>query len=93
MSFYEVTSTDVILRVRVSPGSSLNKAEANGDHLKVKLTTPPIDGKANKHLQKFIAKLFRVAPSRVLIEKGSHGKVKTLRILDTTELPDALRDA
>jgi uncharacterized protein (TIGR00251 family) len=47
----------IILRVKVTPNSSRNAlVPGQGDRLSVKLTSPPVEGKANKQLLKFIGK-------------------------------------
>jgi len=58
----------------------------NGEVI-VKLHAPPVDGKANEELLRFIAAAFSVAPSRVHIERGQHNRHKVLRIEGTNEIP------
>lgn len=54
---------------------------------KVAITAPPVDGQANAHLIKFIAKQFKVAKSNVTIEKGELGRHKQLRIVNPQQIP------
>ena len=48
--------------------------------LKIKISVPPVDGKANQALIEFIAKTFGVSKSKVEILKGHTSKLKTLKI-------------
>jgi uncharacterized protein len=74
---------DLLLRLRVSPQASGLLA----DRLKVAITAPPIDGKANAHLLKYIGKQFGVAKSRVEVVNGQASRRKTVRISDPRKLP------
>lgn len=56
-----------------------------GKTLKVRISAPPIEGKANKELIKFIAGLCDCAPSEIDIVKGVASKTK---LLDVPNLPD-----
>jgi uncharacterized protein len=69
----------VVIKVRVTPNSSRNTiVQGQEDLLTVKLTSPPVEGKANKELLKFLAKKMRVAPSAITIVKGHSSREKTL---------------
>ena len=48
--------------------------------LKIRLTSPPIDGAANKTCVKFLAKWLGVSPSRVRIVAGLRSKNKIIKI-------------
>ncbi len=48
--------------------------------LKIKISAPPVDGKANQALIEFIAKALGVSKSKVEIVKGHSSKLKTLKI-------------
>lgn len=50
---------------------------------------PPVDGKANKALLRFLAKFFRVPPSDVHLLKGETGRKKSVLIENVSE--DAVR--
>lgn len=71
----------LILRLRVQPRASRDEfGEPLGDHLKVRITAPPVDGAANAHLLRFLAKSFGVPQGRVRIIQGETGRNKTVRI-------------
>lgn len=46
----------------------------------VRVTAPPVDGKANDALCRLIAKKAGVAPSKVTVLRGHTGRDKTLRV-------------
>ncbi|MGR5096922.1 DUF167 family protein YggU [Vibrio maritimus] len=80
---------DLILRIYVQPKASRDKLVGeHGDEFKVAITAPPVDGKANAHLSKYLAKQFKVAKGQVVIEKGELGRHKQLRIIAPTQIPN-----
>ena len=66
--------------VQVVPRASREKVSLLGDHLKVQLTAPPVDGAANEALRAFLGKLLGVAKSRIEIVRGETSRKKTLRV-------------
>jgi uncharacterized protein (TIGR00251 family) len=46
----------------------------------IRVTAPPVDGKANDALCRLLAKKAGVAPSKVTITRGHKGRDKTLRV-------------
>lgn len=61
-----------------------------GQTLKIRLAAPPIEGRANKELIKFLAELCDCAPSEVKITKGLAGRQKTM---DVPHLPESRNTA
>ncbi|PIR78450.1 MAG: hypothetical protein COU28_01515 [Candidatus Magasanikbacteria bacterium CG10_big_fil_rev_8_21_14_0_10_36_16] len=67
--------------MKVIPKSSLNKVIRLSDtDLKVKLTSPPVDGEANKKLIEILSKEYNVAKSKIKIVKGETRKNKIVNI-------------
>jgi uncharacterized protein len=67
--------------VRVHPRAKKNAITGEvGDALKVSLTAPPIDGKANAACVEFFAKLLKVPRSSVTIASGQTSRQKVIRI-------------
>lgn len=93
-TWYRWEGEDLILALRVQPKASRDELVCPGgvgdDSLKVRITAPPVDGKANAHLIKFLAKTFGVAKSRVILESGDSGRHKRLRIHAPSKLPPAI---
>jgi uncharacterized protein (TIGR00251 family) len=71
----------IVFEVRVIPRSS--KSGIVGEHdgaLKVKLTSPPVEGAANAELVGLLSKLLKVSRSAVEIVSGQTSKTKRVRI-------------
>ncbi|MFD1006884.1 MULTISPECIES: DUF167 family protein YggU [Oceanisphaera] len=64
----------------------------HGDELKVAITAPPIDGKANAHLLKWLAKQCRVAKFKVQLVAGDCSRHKRVVIESPKEIPPALAE-
>jgi uncharacterized protein (TIGR00251 family) len=72
---------DILLKVYLQPKSSKNEIVGPyRDGIKVKITAPPVEGKANEVLVRFLAKELGTSPSCIEIIKGHHSREKTLRI-------------
>ena len=81
MSWYRWDGDDLVLQVRVQPKASQDAVVGPyNDSLKLRLTAAPVDGKANAHLQKFLAKQFKVSRAQVTIEAGATARCKRVRI-------------
>ncbi|WP_298220728.1 DUF167 domain-containing protein [Halothiobacillus sp.] len=75
--FFQWQDDRLILRLKVRPRASRNAwGEVIGDRIKLYLTTPPIDGKANQAVIAFVAKTFSVAKNRVGIRRGETSRDK-----------------
>jgi uncharacterized protein len=75
----------VVLSVKVLPRSSRDEIRGIQDGiLKIALTSPPVDNRANDQLIRFLSKLLGVARSRVEIVHGSASRSKTIRITGVT---------
>ncbi|MBL4828341.1 MAG: YggU family protein [Aliivibrio sp.] len=82
---------DLILRLYIQPKSSRDQIVGlHGDELKIAITAPPIDGKANGHLTKYLAKQFKVAKSKIVIEKGELGRHKQVRVHKPEQIPEII---
>ncbi|UCB47968.1 MAG: DUF167 domain-containing protein [Deltaproteobacteria bacterium] len=69
------------IKVKVLPRSSTNQIIDNeGDLFKVKLTSPPVEGKANIALIELLAKRLGIAKKRIEIVSGKHSKLKSVLI-------------
>ncbi len=75
------TAQGVEITVQVLPRSS--RCEIVGIHdecLKIKLTKPPVDGKANKELCSFIAKQCRTARTKISVVRGETSRRKVVLV-------------
>ncbi len=66
--------------LKVIPGAKKDDLKDEDGQVRVYLTAPPVDGKANKALIQFLAKYYGVRKSAVEIIKGLKSRQKTVRI-------------
>jgi uncharacterized protein (TIGR00251 family) len=69
------------LSVRVHPGARKNGVTGvHADAVKIALTTPPVDGKANEALIAFLADALHLPRARVALVAGVTSRAKMIRI-------------
>jgi uncharacterized protein len=74
-------SQGVSFAVKVHPRANRNAITGElGDALKLSLTTPPIEGRANEACIEFFAKLLKVPRSSVTIASGRASRNKVIRV-------------
>ena len=89
LAIYE-TPEGVTFAVKVHPRARKDAITRElGDALKVSLTAPPIDGKANQACIEFFAKLLKVPRSSVTIAAGRTSRNKVIRVAGLS--PDEIR--
>jgi len=84
---------DLLLSLRVQPRASRDELRLEGGRLRVRITAPPVDGAANRHLLRFLAAEFGVAPSRATLLRGVSGREKAVRISSPARLPSSIADS
>jgi uncharacterized protein (TIGR00251 family) len=93
-AWYRWQDEALLLRVRVQPRAKRDELIGpQSGHLKVRITAPPVDGKANDHLCRFLAKEFGVPQSRVELLAGDHTRLKRVRIFAPRKLPAPIASA
>jgi hypothetical protein len=76
-----VNGDGIVLNLHIQPRASKNEVcGAQGDALKIRLTSPPVDGAANKLCREFLADLFQVPKSAVEIISGETSRHKRVKI-------------
>lgn len=80
--FLKPEKDGVSIRVRVQPRASKNEIIGlhQGEELRVRLTSPPVDGAANEACRTFFAALLGIAKNRVTIVQGEKSRHKRLLI-------------
>ncbi|KAA8997748.1 YggU family protein [Affinibrenneria salicis] len=93
MSAVTTCEDGLVIRLYIQPKASRDQIVGlHGEELKVAITAPPVDGQANAHLVRFLAKQFRVAKSLVAIEKGELGRHKQVKITHPQNIPAQVAD-
>jgi uncharacterized protein (TIGR00251 family) len=76
----------LLLSLYVQPRSGKNELVGLHDGaLKLRLTTPPVDGKANKAVIAFLAKTLKIPKSSVTLQSGLKNRRKQVRIRGLAE--------
>ena len=79
------SASGVTFAVKVHPRAKKNAITGEvGDALKVALTAPPLEGKANEACIEFFAKLLKVPRSSVTIASGHTSRNKVIRVTALT---------
>ena len=89
--WYSATPEGVTIDVLVQPRASKERfGPLQGDRVKVGVTAPPVDGAANAAVVDYLAKVFAIRRSEVVILSGLRGRRKTLflRGVSVTSLLD-----
>jgi uncharacterized protein (TIGR00251 family) len=75
----------VTFAVKVQPRAKRNAITGElGDALKLALTAPPVDGKANEACIEFFARLLNLPRSSVTIASGQTSRNKVIRVAGLT---------
>ncbi len=91
MAFYNLTAEVITLAITLVPKASKDEIVGiYGDELKITITTPPIDGKANAHLMKYLAKQFKTAKSNITLLRGETTRHKLIAIKNYQQIPKEL---
>ncbi len=71
----------VIFSVKLVPNSSFNRiVDYTNEYVRIKISAPPVENKANKELISFCSKLFDVNKSKIEIISGDKSKLKKVLI-------------
>ena len=86
MTFYEERDGCIILNIRVIPRASQDDIHGvTGNALKVRITAPPVEGKANDCLIRLLSKQWHVPRASIELLSGGTGRSKRIRILNPPE--------
>ena len=88
MGYFRWDGDDLILDCHLQPKASKDEfACLYGERLRIRLTAPPLDGKANAQLLGFLGLAFGVAKSQVTLLTGESSRQKRVRIHAPKKLP------
>jgi len=82
-----------LIHIKIIPNAKNNEIVGKeGNAWKIRINAPPIEGRANEALVKFLAEILDVAPSLIEIVKGGSSKNKTIKIpLSESEVEEILK--
>ena len=75
----------ITLTLHIQPGAKKTAfAGLHGDALKIRLAAPPVDGKANEALLRFVAETLHLPKSSVCLKSGQTSRRKVVEVSGTT---------
>lgn len=81
--------SEIKLFLVIQPKASRDKVVGMlGTELKIAITAPPVDGKANEYLKKYLAKQFKTSQGKVIIHRGEASHHKEVIIQDAKCIPE-----
>ena len=91
--WYHRSDDNITLILHVQPGAKQTSiAGLHGGALKIRLAAPPVEGRANEALLKFIAEVFKVPLRDVELKQGVQSRHKRVEIKGSLINPDNLLD-
>lgn len=86
MKYIETKGDAAIIRLHIQPRASRSEiAGIHGDRLKVRLKSPPVNGKANEELIALLSALLDIPKSGIEIVHGATGRDKTVKVTGITK--------
>lgn len=83
--FRQAADGRITLTLHIQPGAKKTEfAGRHGDALKIRLAAPPVDGKANEALLKFLAEVLHLPKSAVTLKSGQTSRRKVLEVTGAT---------
>ncbi len=91
MSWFRDEGGVLVLTLHVQPGAKRTEiAGLHGEALKIRLAAPPIEGRANEALLRFIADRFGVPLRNVELRQGGQSRHKRIAISGSAVAPESL---
>jgi uncharacterized protein (TIGR00251 family) len=90
-TYFSKFEDHIKLHVRLTPNAHIDNIDgveisADGkSYLKARVRAVPENGKANKSLEKLVAKYFKVSKSSVQITSGATSRLKTITVVGNPE--------
>lgn len=90
-SWYRVNGDVITLTLHVQPGAKRTEiCGLHGEALKLKLAAPPIEGRANEALLRYLADRFAVPLRQVELKQGGQSRYKVVAISASHLDPETL---
>jgi len=89
MPWFKEKDGDLIINLRIMPRAAKNAVQGlHGSALKIRIQAPPVEGKANQTLIKFLSKHWKIPRADIQILSGKTGRNKRVCIQNA---PDSLK--
>jgi uncharacterized protein (TIGR00251 family) len=90
-TWYRRNGEVLTLTLHIQPGAKRSEVVGlHGDALKIRLAAPPVEGRANEALLKFIAESFGVPLRQVELKQGGQSRHKIMAITGSKIEPESL---
>ncbi len=91
MSWYHIGRDGLTIHIHAQPGAKHTEVVGlYGDCIKVRLASPPVDGKANECLIEFLARRLGVKKGQIMIARGTSSRRKNVFVAAIGLQPAAL---
>ena len=91
VAWYRSEEDSVTLTLHIQPGAKRSEvAGLHGDALKIRLAAPPIEGRANQALLRFVADSFDVPLRQVELLRGTQSRHKMVKVTGSKVAPESL---
>ncbi len=85
MNIFRETPDGVTFQIRVVPRASRTELiGVEGGNVKMRVASPPVEGRANDEVVKFLAHYLNVSPARVSLLSGARSRLKTVSVRGVT---------
>lgn len=83
-----IKSTDeLIIDIYVQPGAKISQIiGVHGERLKIKISSPPVDGKANHEVIEFFSQLLNISRRDISLVSGEKSRNKRVKIIGSSEI-------
>lgn len=89
--WYRNEGGSITLTLHIQPGAKRSAVSGlHGDALKIRLAAPPIEGRANEALLRFIADSFDVPLRQIELLRGTQSRHKMVRVEGSKIEPESL---
>lgn len=89
--WYRRNGDELTLTLHIQPGAKRSEVVGlHGEALKIRLAAPPIEGRANEALLKFIAESFGVPLRQVALKQGGQSRHKIVAVTGSKVEPESL---
>lgn len=84
---FRISADGIIIDVHAQPNASKNQIVGeHGGRLKIKLQSPPIDGKANDCLIELLSDILGLAKSKIRVIKGEASREKSVLLIGENQI-------
>jgi hypothetical protein len=91
VAWYRSEEDGITLTLHIQPGAKRSEvAGLHGDALKIRLAAPPIEGRANEALLRFVADSFDVPLRQVELLRGAQSRHKMVMVKGSKVKPESL---